>query len=69
MVESEVEWLFWREPISNGEVDFITSELPLVARSQGRDWGIYIGMCSTGRDGSSVVWRTDVDIIWSVEQD
>jgi hypothetical protein len=68
LTESGSEWLLWREPVTNGAVDFITYELPYTARNMGRDWGVYVGMCSTGRDGSKILWRSDVDIVWSVEQ-
>ena len=62
-------WLIWRQPVTGGEVNFMTYELPMVAKSVGKDWGVYVGVCSTGRNGSSILWRSDVDIVWTVEQD
>ena len=69
ITENGVQWLVWRQPVTNGGIEFLTTELPILARSVGKDWGVYLGVCSTCKDGKSVVWRSDIDIVWSVEQD
>jgi hypothetical protein len=29
--ESDADWLLWREPVTNGVVEFVTYELPIAA--------------------------------------